>query len=182
MRKLDYNAGLVKIRPETPTQIIAKGSFQQPVKLLRKGTTRRNRRHSLTLVENPRSSVGFCRKQTIDWPSRDDRFVPIAALIATIQVLPTVSIVALCACSGERRERSRTDISVALWTRRGIPPSLARGAKPLSYTNHIGYDAAIRLFDMVRCRPRLRCPASRKKPDAWKARKSRQVSGFIKIW
>ena len=157
------------------------GSYPQMSFRKRSVSKRPNPSHStLTLSHMPE-----CRplsRAGIQQPRRKWQLSPNCSPQGRTHVPRTASIVARYAGSGERRERSRTDTDAALRTPCGVPPALARGTEPLSYTNHIGYHTAIRLFDMVRCGPGLRCPASRQKPDAWKARKSRQVSGFIKIW
>ena len=36
--------------------------------------------HAPTSVENARASAGFCQERTIDWPSWDDRLVPIQVI------------------------------------------------------------------------------------------------------
>jgi hypothetical protein len=67
-------------RGQKPMQTNAKGSYQQPVKLLRTGKIRLNHSCLPTSVENARVSVGFCRKRTIARPSWHDGFVPVPAI------------------------------------------------------------------------------------------------------
>ena len=91
----------------------------------------------------------------------------------------TALTVTLCAGSGERPELPRSDTDAASRTPSGVPPVLALCTEPLSYTNDIGFAATFRHFNIVGCGRGLRCPASRKRPNASKVAQNGNFRTFV---